>query len=421
MDTAEIFPQSEGAPGCERAPRAVAIVSGDGVRTEDVRTVPPGRSRRAPRVHCGLHIPAMTPLLLVTLLAAPPPRPNTRPIVGTEMWVRLRVQEVRQGSPWTRRVSHTTASLRGLAVARGGVWASGARGTYLRSADTGATWTTDSVPGAATFDFRGVAALDTTTAVLAVAAQDTARIYRTTDGGRMWSITYDETRRGAFLDAIALWDSARGIALGDPLDGRFVVLLTADGGAHWTRAPAAVLPAALPNEAAFAASNSCLIARPGGAAWFATGGGAVSRVFHTTDFGHTWIVAETPIPAGNAASGIFSLAFRDHLHGIAVGGDYEAPDSVRPNVAVTNDGGDQWTLADSAHVAKFLSGVTYAGSGADAPVVAVGSQGAWVSHDAGLTWSRVSSSPYNAVGSTSGIAIAVGPQGAVSTWAVRPP
>lgn len=359
-------------------------------------------------------------LLLALLVRLAPPAPGPDPIVAAGMGVRLRVQAVRQGSPWTPRASHTTASLRGLAVARGGVWASGARGTYLRSGDRGATWTTSSVPGTATFDFRGVAALDETKAVLAVAAQDTARIYRTTDGGRTWSITYNETRRGAFLDAIALWDSARGIALGDPLDGRFVVLLTADGGAHWTRAPA-VLPAALPDEAAFAASNSCLVAGPGGAAWFATGGGAVSRVFRTTDFGHTWIVAEAPIPAGNAASGIFSLAFRDRLHGIAVGGDYEAPDSVRPNVAITNDGGDRWTLADSAHVAKFLSGVTYVDSSADGPVVAVGSRGTWISRDGGLTWSRVSSSPYNAVGSTSGTAIAVGPEGAVGSWVVRPP
>lgn len=367
---------------------------------------PPGRRR----------VPLLTTLAGLSLIA-PATRLASRHGRHTlAASVRSELEEgLSQGSPWTERSSHTTASLRGLAVARdGSVWASGARGTYLRS-DDGAIWATDSVPGAGTRDFRGVAVVNRTTALLAVAAQDTARIYRTRDAGRTWAIVYDDTRRGAFLDAIALWDGARGIALGDPMDGAFLVLLTADSGVHWTRA--ATLPASLPNEGAFAASNSCLTIGSDGAAWFATGGASVSRVFYTSDFGRSWSVVETPIPAGNGASGIFSLAFRDRLHGIAVGGDYEVPDSVRPNIAITNDGGHHWTLADSARSARFLSGAVYAGSGTAAPVVAVGPRGSWVSRDAGLTWSRVALAPYNAVVWVRGTAIAVGPQGAVGTWA----
>lgn len=382
-----------------------------------------GRSDARSRPACSTsgrrRVPLLTALAGLSLLA-PATRlasRHGRHTVAVSVRSEL-AEELSQTSPWTERSSHTTASLRGLTVARdGSVWASGARGTYLRS-DDGAIWATDSVPGAGTSDFRGVAAVNRTI-VLAVATQDTARIYRTRDAGRTWTIVYDDTRRGAFLDAIALWDGARGIALGDPLDGAFLVLLTADSGAHWTRA--LKLPASLPNEGAFAASNSCLTTGSDGAAWFATGGASVSRVFYTSDFGRTWSVADTPIPAGNGASGIFSLAFRDRLHGIAVGGDYEAPDSVRPNIAITNDGGRHWTLADSARSARFLSGAAYAGSGTAAPVVAVGTRGSWVSRDAGLTWARVAGAPYNAVVWVRGTAIAVGPQGAVGTWAVGGP
>ncbi|HVH66857.1 MAG TPA: hypothetical protein VM716_03240 [Gemmatimonadales bacterium] len=325
-------------------------------------------------------------------------------------------QQERLDSLWSPGASHTTASLRGLAVTPGIVWASGQRGTFLRSTDAGATWITDSVPGAAAFDFRGVAALDARTALLMVAAQDTARIYRTTDAGRTWAVVYDDRRPGAFLDAIAVWDRRRAIALGDPMDGVFVVLLSDDDGAHWTRAPPTALPRALPGEGAFAASNSCLITGPGGTAWFASGGGAVARVFHTTDFGRSWSVVDTPLPAGDGASGIFSLAFRDSLHGVAVGGDYQASDSVRANVALTSDGGRHWTLADPARATRFLSGVAYTGSSPDAPVVAVGTRGTWVSLDGGLIWSWTGSSPYNAVVATGGTAVAVGPHGAVATW-----
>src|SRR5207244_12563254 len=121
----------------------------------------------------------------------------------------------------------------------------------------------------------------------------------------------------------------RGIALSDPVDGRFLVLLTTDSGAYWTSSPASGMPPALPGEAAFAASNSALVTGPGGAAWFATGGGPVARVFRTTDFGQGWTFVDTPIPTGRGSAGIFALAFRDALNGVAVGGDYQAADSVR--------------------------------------------------------------------------------------------
>jgi len=326
-------------------------------------------------------------------------------------------------SLWTPRASHTTAAFRALAIAPGGViWASGARGTFLHSADRGATWTTDSVPGTATFDFRGVAALDARTAVLMVAAQGMARLYRTSDRGSHWAVVYDDARPGVFLDAVAFWNPRRGIALGDPVDGTFLVLLTTDGGAHWTSSPATGMPSALPGEAAFAASNSALVTGPGGAAWFATGGGPVARVFRSTDFGRSWTVVDTPIPTGRGSAGIFALAFRDALHGVAVGGDYQAPDSVRPNVAVTDDGGLNWALTDSTRATKFLSGVVYLRSSAGTSgntIIGVGTQGTWLSHTGGVTWTRAASDPLNAVITAGTAVIAVGPGGSVATAEVN--
>jgi photosystem II stability/assembly factor-like uncharacterized protein len=319
---------------------------------------------------------------------------------------------------WMLRASHTTAALRAVTIAPGGVlWASGARGTYLRSADRGATWTPDSVAGAAAFDFRGVAAVDARTTVLMVAAQGTARLYRTNDGGSHWAVVYDGVRPDVFLDAVAFWDRRRGIVVGDPVDGGFLVLLTADGGAHWTSSPPSGMPPALPGEAAFAASNSALVTGPGGVAWFATGGGPTARVFRTTDFGSIWTVVDTSIPAGRASAGIFALAFRDARRGVAVGGDYQAPGSVRPNVAVTEDGGSHWALADSARTSKFLSGVVDVGFSADSAdntIVGVGTQGTWLSHDGGVTWTRVSSDPLNAVTASGTVVIAVGPGGTIA-------
>ena len=48
-------------------------------------------------------------------------------------------------------------------------------------------------------------------------------------GHRFQSINHDPT---GFLDAIAFWDAEHGIAMGDPVNGRFMILTTADGGVN---------------------------------------------------------------------------------------------------------------------------------------------------------------------------------------------
>ena len=91
--------------------------------------------------------------------------------------------------------------------------------------------------------------------------------------------------------------------------------------------------------------------------WFATGGRA-ARVFHSTDRGQTWQVTDTPILHGPDSAGIFSIAFRDTVHGVIAGGDYKHPDRDGPNLAFTTDGGKTWTLSPLRPLAYF-SAVAY--------------------------------------------------------------
>ena len=121
-----------------------------------------------------------------------------------------------------------------------------------------------------------------------------------------------------------------------------MVYLTTDGGETWQRVAPERLPEALPNEGAFAASNSCLAVEGTNDAWFATGGASVARVFRSTNLGESWTVFNTPIRPANASTGIFSLVFQGALHGMAVGGDYQKPDAPFPNPLVANDGGRAW-------------------------------------------------------------------------------
>ena len=299
---------------------------------------------------------------------------------------------------WIAQSSGTTASLRGVSVGSSTVvWASGAGGAYLRTLDGGAIWRAAAVPGAGDLDFRSMHALDSRTAwLMSSGPGEKSRIFRTADGGAHWSPLYTNPDVGGFFDALAFWDARRGIVLGDPVDGQFVILTTGDGGATWQRRK---LPPALPNEGAFAASNSCLLAgavRGKREVWFGTGGPSGARVFHSHDGGENWEVAGTPLRHDSAGAGIFSLAFADPLQGVAVGGDYGKPGDTSGNVALTSDGGRTWEAPGGAHPNGYRSAVAYL---AGRKVwIAVGTSGSDISSDGGRSWTRFDSGAYNAIG-----------------------
>jgi photosystem II stability/assembly factor-like uncharacterized protein len=322
---------------------------------------------------------------------------------------------------WTPQQSGTTAEFRGLAAVSGSVaWASGTRGRVAHTSDGGRTWKIDTVPGATSLDLRAIFATNkrrvwTSSAGLADSGQ--AQIFHTDDGTN-WSRQFNSSEKGVFLDALAFWDNDHGIALSDPADGKLFVLVTDDGGKAWTRVPADRVPAALPGEGSFAASGTCLIVQGKSNAWVATGGAAKARVFRTTDRGRTWTVADTPIHAGNAASGIFSVAFSDATHGVAVGGDYTKPKQPFDNVALTSDGGVTWRLARGPMPQGFMSGVAFMPGTSGRSLVAVGLAGTARSDDAGDSWTMIDSVAYNTVAfATHDDGWAVGPRGRIAKWA----
>ncbi|HEU4697709.1 MAG TPA: YCF48-related protein [Gemmatimonadales bacterium] len=319
---------------------------------------------------------------------------------------------------WTPQASGTSASLRGLhVVSPTVVWASGSRGTVLHTEDGGRTWQVTPVAGADSLDFRSVHAVDARTAVVASAGQP-ARLYRTTDGGRSWTKVYESPDTAAFFDGLRFWDARRGMVYSDPVNGSFLVLTTADGGRTWTPVPRAALPAPLPREASFAASGSGIVLEPGGRVWIATGGGDRARVLRSSDGGRTWQAAETPVVAGRPGAGIFSLAFRDALHGVAVGGDYQRPKDDSANVAVTADGGRTWTPAAGRRPAGYRSAVAVVPGTRAGTLVAVGPTGTDVSVDGGDAWLTADTVGFNAVGFASPTAgWAVGERGRVARWA----
>jgi photosystem II stability/assembly factor-like uncharacterized protein len=262
------------------------------------------------------------------------------------------------------QISRTAESLRGVsAVSRQVAWASGTQGTYLRTIDAGVTWTPAQVPDAGTLDFRAVVAFSADEAFLMSSGPgEQSRIYHTSDAGKYWQLQFTNTNPKGFFDSMVFWDAKHGVVLGDPIpDGegklKFEVLLT-DDGQNWRVAPSAQMPAAMEGEGAFAASNTCIAIVPGGSdLWFATGGKA-ARVFHSADRGQTWQVVDAPMVHGPESAGIFSIAFRDPIHGVIAGGDYKHPNDDGPNLAFTEDGGKTWNLS-TLHPLAYFSAAAY--------------------------------------------------------------
>ncbi len=328
------------------------------------------------------------------------------------------------GAQWTQLQSGTNASFRGMSVVNRDVaWISGTGGTFESTSDGGKTWQAGTVPDAASFDFRAVQAFSLDTAILMVSAQDTGLIYRTTDRGKTWNVQYRNLAKGVFLDGMAFFDSHHGFVVGDPMDGRFVLLETRDGGQHWTRIPASGLPPSLPGDGAFAASGTSLITCGPNDIWLGTGGAATARVYHSSDAGRNWTVAVTPISARLASAGIFSLACRDSKHLIAVGGNYSKPDPSRVTVAVSDDGGATWSASKPDSATAFLSGVSYLSTRANpGGLLAVGTEGTAFSTDFGRTWKRMDRLSLNAIRSRGdGSALASGGRGSVVVIERLPP
>lgn len=280
------------------------------------------------------------------------------------------------------QTSGVNARLRGVSAVNARVaWASGSGSTVLRTDDAGATWKKVTVTSDA-LDFRDIDAIGQSTAyVLSIGNGAASRIYKTVDGGATWVLQFRNEDPKVFLDAMSFWDAEHGIVIGDSVDGKFYILTTANGGRDWSRVPADALPPALENEGAFAASGTNIAVYGDGNAWIGLGAAARARVLRTTDGGRSWKISETPLKSG-PSSGIFSIAFRDHKHGMIVGGDYQKEKEAVDNLALTDDGGVTWTLGQGLtgfrSVVAFVPGTK--------SVVAAGPTGVDYSTNAGKTW-----------------------------------
>ena len=273
--------------------------------------------------------------------------------------------------------SGTKTSLRGLSVVNDNVvWVSGSSGTVGKTTNGGKTWKWMTVTGFEKTDFRDIEAFDGATAVI-MGIGEPAYILKTNNGGESWKVVYENKTKGMFLDAMEFWNEQSGIVVGDPIDGKFFITRTFDGGDSWQDIPFDKRPDADSGEACFAASGTNIRALDRDEAVFVSGG-LKSRLFTKNK------PITLPIIQGKETTGANSIAVWDEekLKGgkmmVVAGGDFNADSSTINNCFYTSDGGKKWKrpntpphgyrscvefLSKKIILACGLNGVDYSGDG----------------------------------------------------------
>ena len=273
------------------------------------------------------------------------------------------------------------SSLRGLSAVNDDiVWVSGSGGTVGKTLDGGKTWIWITVPGYTKRDFRDIEAFDGKVAII-MAIDTPADILKTIDGGKTWKVVYENATPGMFMDAMEFWNFDSGIIVGDPINGRFFVTRSFDGGNTWHDIPTAELPLADSGEGCFASSGTNIRSLDRSTACFVSGGPR-SRLFIRDK------AIDLPILQGTTTTGANSVAVKDHktlhggLHLIVVGGDFSKDTLQEKNCFLTDDGGKTW-IRPTTPPHGYRSCVEYIGGN---NVLCCGTSGVDISYNNGMDW-----------------------------------
>jgi photosystem II stability/assembly factor-like uncharacterized protein len=278
------------------------------------------------------------------------------------------------------------SSFRGLSVVNDSIaWVSGSNGYVGTLNADNNSWKFFQPTGFEKSDFRSVYAFDEKSLVIANAGSPAYILY-TSDNALSWKVVYENKHPDAFIDGIDFWNENDGIAYGDPINRKMLLLFTADGGKTWQEFPDSLRPVLSDGEASFAASGTAIRCINDSKVVIATGG-KKSRLWISENKGNTWSTIDVPVIQGEGTQGIFSFTFINDKHAILVGGDYKQDTLKNKHVLYTSDGGLTWKypVIPTGGYRECIERIN------ENAFIAAGPAGIDISFDKGLSWKPLSS------------------------------
>lgn len=200
---------------------------------------------------------------------------------------------------WTAQTSGVTTQLTCVSAINENVgWIGGYAGVVLRTTNGGVNWTNVSGSPIGTNDIYAICAIDANNCLVSSSPTGATYVYRTTNGGTTWTQVFTEAN--GFIDDIRFKDANTGIMYGDPVNSRWSIWKTTNGGLNWD-STGLYLPAG--SEAGW--NNAMYVV--GNTVWFGTNN---TKVYKSTNFGATgsWTSGAT---TGSANS--YSVAFNGNI------------------------------------------------------------------------------------------------------------
>ncbi|MGE5458520.1 MAG: YCF48-related protein, partial [Methanococcaceae archaeon] len=250
-----------------------------------------------------------------------------------------------EGVDWEVIASGVTANLNAIKMVDKNVsWVCGDNGVVIKSVNGGHNWRTlGIIPGG--INSYSITALDSTTALVGT---ETGSIFRTSNGGESWiqvSININ-----SFIDAVDFISPTEAYAIGDPVNKKWVMIKSLDGGLTWTPA-ANSLTAVDGAEMGFNGSFE----RIGNKIWVGTN---KSLIYYSSNgIDGPWRSGK---PSGFYPN-IFNIAFSDTSRGVAFVNNGATPNVGK--VYTTLNGGANWTAAafpvsEPCTIGDFIDGTS---------------------------------------------------------------
>ena len=181
---------------------------------------------------------------------------------------------------WSEQNSGVTTDLYCVsAVNNNVVWIGGAAGKVLLTTNGGTNWLVYTVP-VNTLDLGSIWGIDANTA-LVTGTGASSLVYKTTNAGANWIQVFSQS--GGYINAIWMSSENNGFMMGDPVNNRWSLWKTSNGGSNWDSTGLY-----LPDTAGVLSFNNALFST-GSHIWFGTNG---RKIYYSSNSGINWIAQD---------------------------------------------------------------------------------------------------------------------------------